>query len=255
MDAERVTSISPTKTVLSCESGRMVIIEQDERERVDNARMVEIAQGGKEEGYVLFSETTDGTPLEPGTPGLFLSILLRPAMHVQRAGLLSAATAVAVSRAIEKVADLHVGIRWVNDLFVGNRKISAMMTSARIKPNGYFDYAVIGITVTLSPDDFQPKIGDVIRRVFNGELRPLSVRLTEAIVREFFALYDRLSTDSALLPEYRSRSTVIGKRAKVLVGDTFLRARVLDIDEDGGLTVALRGGAKMKVSSRSEIVF
>lgn len=254
MDTER-TSVSSSKTVLSCESGRMVIIEQDDRERVDNARVVELAQGGKEEGYVLFSETADGTPLEPGTPGLFLSILLRPVMHVQRAGLLSAAAAVAVARAIEKVADLHVGIRWVNDLFVGNHKISAMMTSARIKPNGYFDYAVIGITVTLSPDDFQPRIGDVIRRVFNGELRSLSVRLTEAIVREFFALYDHLSTDSGLLPEYRSRSTVLGKRAKVLVGDTFLRARVLDIDEDGGLTVQLRGGAKMKVSSRSEIVF
>ena len=255
MDTERVTSVSPAKTVLSCERGRMVIIEQDERERVDNARMVELAQGGKEEGYVLFSETSDGTPLEPGTPGLFLSILLRPVTPVQRAGLLSAATAVAVARAIEKLADVQVGIRWVNDLFCGKDKMAAMMTSARIKPNGYFDYAVIGITVTLSPDHFQPKIGDVIRRVFNGELRPLSVRLTEAIVREFFLLYDRLSSDNEFLPEYRSRSTVLGKRAKVLVGDTFLRARVLDIDEDGGLTVQLRGGAKMKVSSRSEIVF
>lgn len=255
MSTELATSVSPNKTVLSCESGRMVIIEQDERERVDNARVVELAQGGKEEGYVLFSETDDGTPLEPGTPGLFLSILLRPAMHVQRAGLLAAATAVAVARAIEKVADLKIGIRWVNDLFVDSRKISAMMTSARVKPNGYFDYVVIGIAVTLSPEDFQPRIGDVIRRVFNGELRPLSARLTEAIVREFFALYDRLSTDGEFLPEYRSRSTILGKRAKVLVGDTFLRARVSDIDENGGLTVQLRGGAKMTVSSRSEIVF
>lgn len=247
--------ISDTKTVISCESGRMVIIEQEDRERADNARVLEMAKNGKEEGYVLFSETADGTVLQPGAPGLFLSILVRPVMHAQRAGMLSAATAVAVARAMEAVSDLSIRIRWVNDLYCDTQKLAAMMTSARIKPNGYFDYAVIGITVSLSPSHFQPKLGDVIRRVFNGELRSLSARLTEAIVREFFAIYDKMSVDAGYLAEYRARSMVIGRRVKVLVGDAYVRAKIVGIDENACLTVEAKGGARMTISSRSEIVF
>ena len=243
------------KTVLSCESGRMVIIEQTERERADNARVLELAQAGKEEGYVLYSETAKSGALEPNTPGLFLSILVRPVFHAERAGLLSAATAVAVARAIEKISDLSVGIRWVNDLFCGEEKLSAMMTSARIQPSGHFDYAVIGITVSLAPEHFGARLGDVVRRVFNGELRPLSARLTEAIVYEFFSIYDKMGTDHSFLEEYRSRSTLIGRRVKVLLGDNYVPARVSGIGDDASLHVRLRGGTELAVTSRSEIVF
>ena len=254
MDNER-NVISETKSVITCESGRMVIIEQESRERADNARVLELARNGKEEGYALFSETTDSTVLHPGGPGLFLSILARPMMHAQKAGLLSAATAVAVARAMESVSDLSIRIRWVNDLYCDTQKLAAMMTSARIKPNGYFDYAVIGITVSLSPGHFQPKLGDVIRRVFNGELRSLGTRLSEAIVREFFSIYDKMAVDGSYLEEYRTRSMVIGRRVKVLVGDTYVRARIVGIDDNACLTVEVKGGEKMTVSSRSEIVF
>lgn len=246
---------SSHKTVLSCESGRMVIIEETERERADNARVLELAREGKEEGYVLFSETAECGTLEPHTPGLFLSILVRPVFHAERAGLLSAATAVAVARAVERIADLSVGIRWVNDLFTGGDKLAAMMTSARVKPNGHFDYAVIGITVSLSPAHFSARLGDVVRRVFNGELRPLSVRLTEAIVYEFFSIYDKMGSDRTFLEEYRSRSILTGKRVKVLYGDTYVPARVTGIGEDGSLHVRLRKGTELAVASRAEIVF
>ena len=243
------------KTILSCESGRMVIIEQAERERADNARVLELAQEGKEEGYVLFSETAEHGVLEPNAPGLFLSILIRPVFHAERAGLLSAATAVAVARAMEKLSDLSVRIRWVNDLFYKSDKLAAMMTSARIKPNGHFDYAVIGITVSLSPSHFSPRLGDVVRRVFDGELRPLSVRMTEAIVYEFFSIYDKMALDRSFLDEYRERSTLMGKRVKVLLKDTYVPARVLGIGNDASLHVRLKNGDKLAIASRSEIVF
>ena len=91
--------------------------------------------------------------------------------------------------------------------------------------------------------------------MFNGELRELPSRLSDAIALEFFSIYDHLSTDRSFMEEYRERSSVLGKRAKVLVGDTFLRGRVVDIDDHACLTVELRSGAQMTVASRSEIVF
>ncbi len=244
-----------SKTVLTCESGRMVIIEECEAARGGNAPLLALAQEGKEEGYILAS-TLEGCPFDDcDTPGLFLSILLRPTIPVQDAGLLSAAAAVAVAKAVERLSEIRVDIRWVNDLFHAGHKMAAMVTSTRLTPEGQFDYAVLGIALCLSPAHFPPKLGEVIRRVFRDELRALPIRLAEAIAEEFFAIYDRLGSDRSFMDEYRARSMVIGKRAKILVGDTFLRGRIADIDEHAYLSVALRSGRRMTVSSRSEIVF
>ena len=173
----------------------------------------------------------------------------------QKAGILSAVTAVAAARAIEEIADTEISIRWVNDLFSPHHKLGAMMTSGRITPNGYLDYAVIGMTIALSPEDFQPKLGDVIRQVFGDESKTLSTRLTEHILLEFFTIYDRMMTDRAFLSEYRERSSIIGRRVRVLRAGRYARAQVVDIDEAAQLVVRFRDGSEATVSSRSEVIF
>ena len=243
------------KNVLSCESGRMIIIEESTTPLAGNAAILALAQEGKEEGYVLFSELPQCPLDDCGGRGLFLSLLTRPTMPVQEAGLLSALAAVAAARAIEKVSGTPIRIRGVNDLIHDGEKICTMTTSSRLLPEGELEYAAIGMSLCLSGEHFPPKLGDVINRVFNGELRDLPSRLSEAIALEFFNLYDQMKTDRSFLQEYRTRTTILGKRVKVLVGNTYMRGRVIDIDEHACLTVALRGGERVTVSSRSEVVF
>lgn len=248
-------SAEAKKNILTCESGRMVIIEEREAPAAGNGPMLELAQAGKEEGYILFSPLP-ACPLDDCEGGgMFLSLLTRPTLPASEAGLLQAAAAVAVARAIEKLSESRIRIRWVNDLFHGNEKLCAMVTSAKLAPEGQFEYVIIGMALCLSGRHFPPKLGDVIRRVFNGELRELPSRLSDAIALEFFAIYDHIKTNRRFLEEYRERALVIGKRVKVLVGDTYLRGRVTGIDDHACLTVELRSGATMTVASRSEIVF
>lgn len=253
---DHMTDSASKRVVLSCESGRMIIVDEQEPPCLGNAALLTMAQEGKEEGYVLFSQLPECPFDDCDTPGLFLSILTRPTtLPVQEAGLLSAAAAVAAARAIERLSESEIRIRWVNDLLHDGEKLGSMSISTRLTPEGQLDYAVIGMMLCLSAEHFPPKLGDVIRRVFNGELRELPSRLSDAIALEFFSIYDRLSTDRSFMEEYRERSSVLGKRAKVLVGDTFLRGRVVDIDDHACLTVELRSGAQMTIASRSEIVF
>ncbi|MBQ8351249.1 MAG: hypothetical protein IJY20_04295 [Clostridia bacterium] len=252
---EERKSSTGKKSVLSCESGRMIIVEESETPIAGNAPLSELAQNGKEEGYILFSELP-ACPLDDcDGPGMFLSILTRPALPVQEAGILPVVAAVAVARAIEKLSESRIRIRWVNDLFHGEDKLCSMVSSTRLSPEGQLEYAVIGMSLCLSSNHFPPKLGDVIRRVFNGELRELPSRLSDAIALEFFSIYDRLKIDRSFMEEYRLRSMIIGKRVKVLVGDTYIRGRVIGIDDHACLTVELRSGAKMTIASRSEIVF
>ena len=99
------------KCVLSCPNGRMVVLEQVDEEKASNDTLAEMARAGKDEGYAIFTETSDNGLLPGGAPGLFLSILVRPGILAARAGILSAVAAVAAARAIEKVGDIEVSIR------------------------------------------------------------------------------------------------------------------------------------------------
>ena len=58
----------------------------------------------------------------PGT-GLYLSMVLRSALPMQSAVLVTSAAAVAVCRAVERAAGKRLDIKWVNDLFYRGEKV------------------------------------------------------------------------------------------------------------------------------------
>ncbi len=246
---------SADRNVLTIENGRMVILERTAAEHANTEALAELARQGREEGYALFTECERNHLGNDNSPGLSLSILVRPGIHAQRAGMLSAIAAVAVCRAIESISDIDVRIRWVNDLFCGTRKLAVMMTNARITPNGYLDYAVIGISMALPPEYFKPKLGDIVTQVFTDDLQPLGVRLTEHILEEFFLIYDKMTTDSGYMEEYRTRSMILDRRVRVLVGSTYVRGRVRAIDDYAHLVVELRKNQTCTVDSPSKILF
>lgn len=246
---------SADRNVLTLENGRMVILESTTADRTNTEALAELARQGKEEGYALFTECEQNHLGTDDAPGLSLSILVRPGIHAKKAGMLSAIAAVAVSRAVERIADIDVRIRWVNDLFCGTRKLAVMMTNARITPNGFLDYAVIGISMALPHEYFKPKLGDIVTQVFSGDIQPLGVRLTEHILEEFFLIYDKMTTDSSYMQEYRTRSMVLGSRVRVLVGSTYVRGRVSAIDDNAHLVVELRKGQTCVIDSPSKVLF
>lgn len=245
---------SPEKTVLSLPHGRMVVLEELDEEKTEHTSLVDLAREGKGEGYVRYNRTAENTVNTSDAPGMVLRILIRPAMHAQAAGRLAAITAVAVARALERYSDMQIGIRWLNDLYCGSRRMATMFTHAQTKPDGYFDYAVIRVAIAIADEDFPPRLGDVIRRVFNNETISLSALLAEAIVQEFFSIYDDVTLHPAYMEEYRKRSTVIGRRVKVLVDGGYAVGRIADIDENACPVVRLHRKRTVTVKSRSEIV-
>lgn len=259
MDTPEKHADQPTveKTILTLDSGRMVIFETVDESDTTAPSVVELARSGKEEGYARATETAINTVNDSEAPGLILRILVRPGIHARTAGRLAAVTAVAVLRAIERLSDIDISIRWVNDLYCGARKLAAVITNAQIKPNGILDYAVIRIAIALDPEDFPPKLGDVLRQVFYDEGTSLSNRLAKLIVREFFTVYDDMMlNDLRFMEEYRSRSLLLGRRVKVLNSQTnsYVPGRVVDINDNAQLVVQFKNGEQTTVSSRSELL-
>ena len=58
----------------------------------------------------------------PEATGIYLSVLLRPDLPAEQSVRITTAAAVAACRAIEETTERKPGIKWVNDVFVEDRK-------------------------------------------------------------------------------------------------------------------------------------
>ena len=86
------------------------------------------AENGALDGLVAVAKSQTGGKGRLGrsffspNSGLYLSILLRPDFSAEKSLFITTAAAVAVLKAIEKFTNKKAGIKWVNDVFIENKK-------------------------------------------------------------------------------------------------------------------------------------
>jgi BirA family biotin operon repressor/biotin-[acetyl-CoA-carboxylase] ligase len=174
----------------------------------------------------------------PGGTGLYMSVLLRPSMRAGDSVLVTAAAAVAVAEAIDHVSGRNARIKWVNDIFLDDKKVCGILTEGAVGPDGKLQYAVLGIGVNIAPPPggFPEGLHDIACAVFdNNAPEDARTRLAAEILLRFFRY--RALAERAFLPAYRQRSMVLGKSIVVSLGEEKFPARALSIDDDCRLIV------------------
>lgn len=222
-----------------------------------NTYLKALAEKGEGEGSVVIAdEQTAGrgrrgkTFFSPSAVGLYMSILIRPDCSVQDSLFITPLTATAAARAIERVTDKVCGIKWVNDIYLDGKKVSGILCEGSFDhAENKVNYVVVGVGINLSVPEggFPEDLEDIATSLGDAGLRD---RLAEAVIEEFFSLYDRLPSRD-FINEYKSKSVLIGKRIEIL-GDRPFSALVLDIDEECRLVVKDDCGS-IKVLSSGEI--
>ena len=82
--------------------------------------------------------------------GLYMTLLLRCGMPITTAVGATSCSAVAVSRAIKNVCGIDTGIKWVNDIYAGGKKLCGILTEAvNDYSRGISEYLVIGIGINV----------------------------------------------------------------------------------------------------------
>lgn len=215
--------------------------------------------GGAEGVVILSEEQTAGrgrmnrTFYSPTGTGIYMSILLRPKISAADSSLLTTAAAVAVSMAIERVSHKDTKIKWVNDVFMHNKKVCGILTEASLSlESGLLDYAVLGIGINVSPPQggFPKEIADIAASIFSDSENPGGIRnqLAAEILNHFMAFYEHL-TDKLFLPEYKKRLFVLGQRITVFQDNKQREATAMDIDSDCRLKVRYDNGEEEYLSS------
>ena len=175
--------------------------------------------------------------------GIYMSVILRPKLSVEHSLLITSCAAVAVAEAIEKVTGLDCKIKWVNDIYAGNKKLCGILTEAAINvEQGGLEYAIVGIGLNVQNTSFPKSISDIATSLYleTGEKVSRSVIAAE-ILNSLEVHLDKI-LDKSFVDEYRSRSNLIGKRIEITHNDEVTQAECIGIDEICRLLVRYDNG-------------
>ncbi len=147
----------------------------------------------------------------PEGAGLYMSLLLHPQMSHEQVLTLTSAAAVAVCEAIEKLTNLSPMIKWVNDVYIGDKKVCGILTEGVSDPTkGNLQSVVVGIGINITHAAFPPDVAAIATSLADEGAKVDSNRLAATICDRLLELYEELPQKSWLAP-YRERSYLDGK--------------------------------------------
>lgn len=225
-----------------------------------NTVLKEKATHGAAHGTVLIAEEqTAGKGrmgksfYSPSGTGIYLSVLLRPDIPAQEALFLTTSAAVATARAIEDVSDKKANIKWVNDIYIEEKKVCGILTEAAFNiETGKLDYAIVGIGINICypKDGFPPEIDNIATAVFDNDSDSINKRskLIAHLLNYFMDYYENFE-NKKYVSEYIERSMLIGKEITVVDEQNLKDALALEIDSQCRLKVRFDDGSEKWLNS------
>lgn len=179
--------------------------------------------------------------------GIYMSIVLKPTFDLSKSVLVTSAAAVAVAEAIEDISGLNAGIKWVNDVYVDGKKVCGILSEGITDfETGQIETIIVGIGINTTTNGFPKELLDIVGAVSGNYSKSA---LAAGVISRMLDLTDDIEKRT-FIDTYKTKSLVIGKTVTVFKGiykndpsEVPSRpARVLDIDDDGGLIVLYSDG-------------
>ena len=213
-------------------------------------------------GSVVFTESQtagrgrrENRWIAPRGKDLMFSLLLRPEAAFEQWPRITTLAALAICKAIEAELPLQPHIKWPNDIYLSDRKVSGLLAETVSTRDGML--LVLGIGLNVNTREFSP--GIVATSLLSelpttplGELDRNS--LANRVLESLHAEFQRIGDDfSSAIAEVRPRSWLLGRqiRAKAPQGEVF--GRVLDLNEEGHLILEFPDGNTHTLTSADEV--
>jgi BirA family biotin operon repressor/biotin-[acetyl-CoA-carboxylase] ligase len=211
----------------------------------------ELAKKGAKEGTVVVVKKQSAGKGRMGRRfisneenGLYMSIILRPQISAQKSVKITVIGAVSTLEAIEESANVDCSIKWVNDIFIGEKKVCGILTEASINiETGLLDYAIlgIGVNITSPKGGFDEEIKSIATSIYALEApRDYKSKLCALIVDKFLYYYKNIE-NMAYIGAYRAKSNLMGKKVDVIRGNEIISGEVVDIDDEANLVLNSHG--------------
>ena len=181
--------------------------------------------------------------------GLYLSLLINNKYQANEALNLTTYMAVVASSLIEELSGLDVKIKWVNDLYINNKKISGILTEGKINSDSTLDYAVIGIGINLYTQDYPDEIKSIATDIETESGKTININaIAGKLINNFLSRLHLLGSEQ-IATRYKERSFLAGKQVIVIKPTEQYNATVLDICDNCALKIQKEDGSTELLTS------
>jgi BirA family transcriptional regulator, biotin operon repressor / biotin---[acetyl-CoA-carboxylase] ligase len=215
----------------------------------------ELAANGAPEGTLVVAERQTGGRGRLGrewqspTGGIWVSLILRPALPPYQAQLFTLLAAVAAAEATAETTGLVPGIKWPNDLLVNGRKLVGILTevSAEMEQVNYLVLG-LGLNANVPAPAFAEELKESATSLLVETGSPVSrAGWLRSFLEHFEAGYCSAQQEgfADMLSRWRRYSVTLGRPVRVTVGERSREGIALDISEQGALLVRTDEGTEM----------
>jgi BirA family biotin operon repressor/biotin-[acetyl-CoA-carboxylase] ligase len=212
----------------------------------------QLAERGIAEGTVVVAETQSRGKgrlgrkwiTKPG--GLWMSVVLKPAIDPMHASSITLLAAVSVTKAL-RGAGLEAVIKWPNDVLVNGKKICGILTEMSAETD-VVNFIILGIGVNVNNDApletataMKAELGRKVDRV------KFTQSLLEMLEEDYLTFKSEGFTP--ILWSWRRYSDTLGRLVEVTYQDEVVTGLAQDVDEDGSLLVKTPDGSIRKIVS------
>ena len=172
----------------------------------------------------------------PYNGGLYLSVLLRPAIPLAQASRLTMLVSLSAIEACQVVAGVTPVPKWPNDLLIGGRKLAGVLTELENQADR-LSYAIIGLGLNVNTDFGETPLAETaisLQQVV-GHFVKLPV-LRDAYLDALARRYQRFLSGESPIPAWKAQLEPIGRRVRVVQpGQSPVEGMAIDVNADGAL--------------------
>lgn len=239
------------ENVLSNEGIRRYLVSSLDVETYDSVTSTNdlaknMAKSGAKDVLIAAGEQTDGRGkfarkfYSPKDAGVYFSLIIEPICK-EEMSYITPVCAVAAAVAIRDVCGKNAEIKWVNDIYIEQKKCVGILCEGVSSHGAEIDRAVCGIGVNIRPKDggVDEEIKDIAG--FVGEKEDVSNMLVATICDNIMQMHKHFD-ERYISSRYKEMSMLLGKRVEVSKFDKNAFAVVEDIDEKCRLVVVYDDG-------------
>ncbi|MBQ9960897.1 MAG: biotin--[Firmicutes bacterium] len=191
----------------------------------------------------------------PASKGIYMTIAFEPDFGLDKAMLVTTISALAVCQAFEATVGLGPKIKWVNDIYLNGKKVCGILTEAESNfETGKISKIILGIGINCFEQSFPDELAQKATYIEKAQKEYTRNDLIASVAEKFFDLLSNFDK-RRLLRDYKSRSLILGEPILIFGtsydalpenGGRGVKARAIDIDENGGLVVEYSEGRRAR---------
>ncbi len=218
-----------------------------------------LAEKGAEDGTVVVAETQNKGKGRRGKTwisppgGIWMSVILRPEIPPHRASQLTLVTGVVVAKTIKEELNIDVGIKWPNDILIGDKKVCGILTEVNATMDKV-NYLVVGIGIDMNVD--VPMLPSDLQKGATSLKNELDTEINGALlVQKFLLKFENIYNDfkdgklPEILNEWRAMSSTIGTSVEVRTRGKRVQGYAVGINGEGILILEMEDGSLRKMIS------